>query len=104
MTLLIPVDDPASLALRPIGIANGDRDAFEECEAIWIQGGRIERRVVARRDLVALAGAVGVRARTLLARITAPRPPFAGVALDRPRIMGIVNATPELVPRPPRDR
>ncbi|MQA64479.1 MAG: dihydropteroate synthase [Alphaproteobacteria bacterium] len=30
-----------------------------------------------------------------LARITAPRPDFAGVAMDRPRIMGIVNVTPD---------
>jgi dihydropteroate synthase len=31
----------------------------------------------------------------LLERLTAPRPPFAGISLDRPRIMGIVNATPD---------
>jgi dihydropteroate synthase len=30
-----------------------------------------------------------------LARITAPRPPFAGIALDRPVLMGIVNVTPD---------
>jgi dihydropteroate synthase len=31
----------------------------------------------------------------LLARITAQRPPFAGIALDRPVLMGIVNVTPD---------
>jgi dihydropteroate synthase len=30
-----------------------------------------------------------------LARIIAPRPDFAGVAMDRPRIMGIVNVSPD---------
>ncbi len=31
----------------------------------------------------------------LLKRVTAPRPPFAGIALDRPVLMGIVNVTPD---------
>lgn len=31
----------------------------------------------------------------VLARLTAPRPALAGVALDRPRIMGILNVTPD---------
>src|SRR5262249_44165829 len=30
-----------------------------------------------------------------LHRLTSPRPAFAGLALDRPRIMGIVNVTPD---------
>ncbi|MBB5087112.1 dihydropteroate synthase [Roseospira marina] len=30
-----------------------------------------------------------------LNRLTAPRAPFAGLSLDRPRIMGIVNCTPD---------
>ncbi|MFN3937727.1 MAG: dihydropteroate synthase [Gemmobacter sp.] len=32
---------------------------------------------------------------TVLDRLTAPRPPFAALSLDRPRIMGIVNVTPD---------
>ncbi len=31
----------------------------------------------------------------LLARIVAPRPPLAGLSLDRPRIMGVINVTPD---------
>lgn len=31
----------------------------------------------------------------VLERLTAPRPPFAGLTLDRPRLMGILNATPD---------
>jgi dihydropteroate synthase len=30
-----------------------------------------------------------------LARLSAPRPPFAGLSVERPRIMGIVNVTPD---------
>ena len=30
-----------------------------------------------------------------LARLTAPRPGFGGLAMDRPRIMGILNVTPD---------
>jgi len=33
-------------------------------------------------------------AETLL-RLSAPRPPLAGIAMDRPRVMGIVNVTPD---------
>lgn len=32
---------------------------------------------------------------TTLDRITRPRAPFAGVAMDRPRVMGILNVTPD---------
>jgi dihydropteroate synthase len=35
------------------------------------------------------------RAADILARLVAPRPPIAGLSLDRPRIMGIVNVTPD---------
>jgi dihydropteroate synthase len=31
----------------------------------------------------------------VLAQITAPRPPVAGLSLDQPRIMGILNVTPD---------
>lgn len=31
----------------------------------------------------------------VLARLTAPRPPVLGLAMDRPRLMGIVNMTPD---------
>jgi dihydropteroate synthase len=40
------------------------------------------------------AGADGALA-ALLERIEAPRPPLAGLTLDRPRLMGIVNVTPD---------
>jgi dihydropteroate synthase len=41
------------------------------------------------------APAVVERLTDLAARLTAPRPPWAGFALDRPLVMGIVNVTPD---------
>ena len=35
------------------------------------------------------------RIKDLLDKLSAPRPAAAGVSLDRPRIMGIVNVTPD---------
>ncbi len=58
----------------------------------------IERRgPVVERTLAAL-GDPSPRPEELLAwlgRLSAPRPAFAGVSLDRPRIMGILNVTPD---------
>src|SRR6056297_3572711 len=31
----------------------------------------------------------------MAARLTAPRPPLAGIAMDAPRLMGILNVTPD---------
>jgi dihydropteroate synthase len=42
-------------------------------------------RIIAARDVPA----------TILARLTAPRVPIAGLSMDRPRIMGILNVTPD---------
>jgi dihydropteroate synthase len=35
------------------------------------------------------------RIKELLERITSPRPPFAGLSLSTPRLMGVVNVTPD---------
>jgi dihydropteroate synthase len=43
----------------------------------------------------ALASSGDADLAVVLARITAQRPPFAGIALDRPVLMGIVNVTPD---------
>jgi dihydropteroate synthase len=43
----------------------------------------------------ALAAVLGAGGTAVLARLQQPRPPLAGLALDRPRIMGIVNVTPD---------
>lgn len=76
----IPQTDPA----RPPGafpLAGG---------ACWFDRVQLLRRdgpprVVPAADLPA----------DMLHRLTAPRPPLAGLTLDRPRIMGILNITPD---------
>ncbi len=56
--------------------------------------GEISRRWVSARDLPSLAKDSQPLS-TRLERITAPRPAIAGLDLSRPRIMGIVNVTPD---------
>jgi dihydropteroate synthase len=54
--------------------------------------GKKVRRIASYSDLAASKnGAVT----ELLQRITVPRPDFAGLSLDRPRVMGVVNVTPD---------
>jgi dihydropteroate synthase len=102
------------LTLRPVGLrgpAEFDAGAenllplaggplhFSRCEAIWRDGRRASRAVLPLADLApwaeARAAGQGARAQALLARLSAPRAPLAGLALDRPRIMGILNVTPD---------
>jgi dihydropteroate synthase len=66
--------------------------AFTLAELIEGVPGKTKGKMFAARSLAAsadpdLAG--------LLARITAKRAPFAGLSLDRPILMGIVNVTPD---------
>jgi dihydropteroate synthase len=74
--------------------------AFAACEAVVREATReIDRRVLRLAEIPAWAGrhggAVAAQAQTLLKRLSAPRPPFAGLGLDRPRIMGVINVTPD---------
>lgn len=65
--------------------------SFDRCEVILRRGDSVERRMVALgghghgRDMPSMA----------LDRLSAPRPAVAGLSLDRPRIMGILNVTPD---------
>ena len=104
------------LYLRPTGILGGSaaRAACASGSALPLAGGplafalvellhrnqdHIASTVAPLVDLKAWAatarGSVEDHVTTLLARTSAPRPPFAGFALDRPRLMGILNATPD---------
>jgi dihydropteroate synthase len=97
------------LYLRPIGLLYGAaaEAAVGEGLALPLAGGPIaftaavliegtprnsNRRLLAARSL---AESRDKSLKTLVARVTAKRPPFAELALDRPLLMGIVNVTPD---------
>jgi len=95
-------------ALRPIPVPPGDAGpaarplaggglVFDRVEAVAGRGAGAERAVLALPELAPWAAARGLadRAAARLAALTAPRAPLAGLALDRPRLMGIVNVTPD---------
>jgi dihydropteroate synthase len=99
----------AKLYLRPLGFLYGDTaaEAVAEGIALPLAGSAIafpaaeliegvpvstERRLLTAKDLQVSHDAELAR---VLKAITAPRPPFAGLALMRPLIMGIVNVTPD---------
>ena len=102
------------LTLRPVGLrgpAEIDEDAenllrlaggplrFSHCEAIWRADGHVRRSVLPLGDVSPWAEAQdpgqGAEAAALLQRLSAPRQPLAGLTLDRPRIMGVLNVTPD---------
>jgi len=102
------------LTLRPVGLrgpAEIDEGAenllplaggplhFSRCEAIWRTGHGARRAILPLADLAPWAEACsagqGAKAEALLTRLSAPRTPLAGLPLDRPRIMGILNVTPD---------
>jgi len=66
--------------------------AFAAAELIEGEAGNSRTRLFTAR---ALADSRDADLGALLERVTAPRPPFAGLALDRPLLMGIVNVTPD---------
>lgn len=99
--------------LRPCGLLYGSeaREALTAGDALPLAGGsfaftRVE--ILSRRDgggaesqtfpLAALPQAGGVHPdfwNDWLDRVTAPRPPLAGCDLSIPRLMGILNVTPD---------
>lgn len=99
----------AKLYLRPIGLLYGVTAeaaiadglalplagggiAFAAAELIEGEAGNSRTRLFTAR---ALADSRDADLGALLERVTAKRPPFAGLALDRPLLMGIVNVTPD---------
>lgn len=99
---------PGSLYLRPVGLLYGGTaaEAAAAGAAGVLAGGDIafsqveviERSGTVRRQMRAFGElrASGEEAiRRLLARIAEARGPLAGLSLDRPRLMGVVNVTPD---------
>jgi dihydropteroate synthase len=111
---LIPLSDvhvveAENLYLRPFTVfAPADRVAARVGGG-WAGFDSLEVIVRTAQGIVSTSGAVndiGLWSRhqgrdiarhvdSLLARITDPRSAFAGVAMDQPRVMGIVNVTPD---------
>jgi dihydropteroate synthase len=65
---------------------------FAAVELIERETAVVRRRVLGAGDLLDRATA---DARAVLQRICEPRAPLGGLELDRPRLMGIVNVTPD---------
>lgn len=108
---------PEHLWLRPLALLSGEaaRTAQAEARALPLAGGASAFVMLealgrlASGDVVAALGnlvelrhwaeqrgsATAARVASQLERLAAPRAPWAGLALDRPLIMGIVNATPD---------
>jgi len=97
-----------TLTLRPlvhVGAAVADDMAlaggplrFHRCEAVVRAGTRERARaVIEAGQAVAWAEGFGVAvaARDQLQRLSSPRPPFAGLEPWPPRVMGILNVTPD---------
>lgn len=95
-----------ALYLRPLGMVTAAADLpgsarlaggplrFGLCEVIRRAGPRaVERQVLPAGRLPADLG--GESASDLFQRLTEARPPFAGIAMNRPSIMGVINVTPD---------
>ncbi|PWC37843.1 dihydropteroate synthase [Azospirillum sp. TSO35-2] len=110
------MDDEAScgasrLYLRPLGLTAPEQALpgarrlaggwlrFDRCEAVLRTETGVERRILPLAELEAWLGRLPApvrhSGRDRLARLTAARPPVLGLSLDRPRLMGIVNVTPD---------
>ena len=74
--------------------------AFERCEVVVRDGSRSVARALIPADQVPAWAArwapdLAGEAEARLATVQAPRQAFAGLDLDRPRIMGVINVTPD---------
>jgi dihydropteroate synthase len=101
--------DASGLYLRPLCAAmshgsvaatiGGAWAGFDGVEVVLRKGPVVSTAQCPVPDLhiwaAAQALAVKDRVETLFARITEPRPPFAGIDLASPRIMGVLNVTPD---------
>ena len=91
----------AAQAAREAGIARqlaGGPIAFTACEIFVETARRVDHAVAAVSELPKWtegSPAVAAALAALLEVVAQARPPFAGMAIDRPRIMGILNATPD---------
>lgn len=112
-----PIDpgDPAALILRPIGLLAGATArtavaggrarqlaggplAFSAVEAFLRRGDGVEvvgAAIPAIEEWGIAEGGAAAAVAALLYALSGPRTPLAGLSLDRPRLMGVVNVTPD---------
>ena len=104
------------VAIRPLGLMSGPAGAeaerrglarplaggrivFAACEVFIEQADTVSHCVASIAEVADWrareGGGLGRAVSTALDRLAGPRPAFAGLALDRPRIVGIVNVTPD---------
>jgi dihydropteroate synthase len=105
----LPITDETVIYLRPLCGAGGSTGPAARIGGAWAGFDALEviiRKgvdvIVARGsldDVNAWAANLGAlhkaRVDGLLARLTAPRPPLAGITFDAPRLMGVLNVTPD---------
>ena len=97
------------LYLRPIGLLYGAaaREAVSEGQAALLGGGPVAFSLVeaiegapgktrsSHHAVASLGASADASMQALMERITTARAPLAGLPLDTPRIMGVVNVTPD---------
>jgi dihydropteroate synthase len=101
----------ASLYIRPVGriaspagdgereqafavaVAGRDDLRFAVAEVIERDGGSVRRRVLRPGEL--LDSSAESRLQALVQHLSQPRAAIAGLTLDRPRLMGVINVTPD---------
>ncbi|HEY7083617.1 MAG TPA: dihydropteroate synthase [Hyphomicrobiaceae bacterium] len=76
-----------------IAIAGRADLSFAAAEVIEREDGRVDRRRFAAAELQ--AGTTADQVQAVLARLGRPRADVAGIGLDRVRLMGVVNVTPD---------
>lgn len=89
------IDGQAPVTSPVITIGGRADCAFAAAELIERDETGLLRKTLGAADVVSQAQVGQPRLTPLLARLDAPRPPVAGLTLDRPRIMGVVNVTPD---------
>ena len=98
LALMTPSTTPPPASDREAGLAiAGGPIRFSSLEVILRCGDRIDRATASTADVRTWAEAYGLGAAVdgRLARIVGEHPALAGVSLDRPRIMGVINVTPD---------
>ena len=88
----LPPAAAAGAGAEALAVAGRADLAFAAAEIVEREGAAVRRRLAGAAD-VARSPAGDLAA--LLQRLGAPRAPIAGLGLERPRLMGIVNVTPD---------